>query len=300
MSRGARRLRTWAGRIGLFLVSLELCLRFVPLPSWWEAGVWRGNILTDRAWVQVMRLLRGPYNHKGYRDHPREAGPEPMLVAMGDSRVYGHYVSPAQAFPQVMDATTDWEVANLGMPGASVVEANDFIVEDALELEPEAAVLLYDVNSSLIGLMSREEGGARGDWGLQLARSSALLRWLELGLRAAFVERHPVMSVERYEELLVQLLDRLAEGGVTRRVVLVGWTELDNYPGLYTQDRYEQFRAASRDAAHRAGARTVEMEALFSRVPHEKAFVGHERMHLTPWGHEELARALARALGPPP
>ena len=96
------------GRIGLFLVSLELCLRFAPLPSWWEAGVWRGNILTDRAWVQVMRVLRGPYNHKGYRDAHREAGPGPLIVAMGDSRVYGHYVSPAQAFPQVMDATTDW------------------------------------------------------------------------------------------------------------------------------------------------------------------------------------------------
>lgn len=300
MSRSARRLRTWLGRIGLVLVGLELSLRFVPLPSWWEAGVWRGNILSDRAWVQVLRIVQGRFNRKGYRDTDREAGPGPMLVAMGDSRVYGHYVDPSQAFPQVMDATTEWEVANLGRPGASVVEANDFIVDDALELEPDAAVLLYDVNSSLIGLMSREEGGSRGDWGLQFARSSALLRWLELGLRAALVERHPVMSVERYEALLVRLLERLEAGGVTRRVVLVGWTELDTYPGLYTKERYERFRVASRAAAEQAGAHTVEMEALFSEVPQDKAFVGPERMHLTPWGHEQLARALDGALGPPP
>lgn len=300
MSRTARRWRTWAGRAALLILSLELSLRFVPLPNWWEAGVWRGNILADRAWVQVLRVWRGTYNRKGYRDAERTAGPEPLLVALGDSRVYGHYVQPAQAFPQVLGATTAWEVANLGLPGASVVEAHDFIVDDALALRPSAAVLMYDVNSSLYGLMSREAGGRRDAWGLQLARSSALLRWVELGLRAAMVERHPVMPVERYEDLLVSLLDRLEQGGVSRRIVLVGWTELEDYPGLYTQERYERFRAASRAAARRAGVETLEMEDLFGGVPQEQAFVGRERMHLTPWGHTLLAEALAERIGSPP
>lgn len=292
---------TWLGRLALLLLGLELALWIPQVPPWWEAGIWSGNLLSDRLLVKVNHWTTGEFNSQGYRDREwTTPGRLPRLVALGDSRVFGHYVAPVEAFPQVIGRWNQWDVANLGLPGASVVEAHDFILEDALALQPQAAIVCYDINSSLYGVMSREDAGSRHDWGVQLARSSALVRWVELGLRAALVERHPVMSVADYRASLADLLDQLKAGGARQRVVLVGWTELENYPTLFTRDRYERFRQASRDAAADSGAPVVEMEAVFRGVDPDHVFIGHERMHLTPWANERLAGALSRALGPPP
>ena len=293
--------RTWLGRGLLLWLGLEIALRIPLLPPWWEAGIWSGNILSDRAWVQISSLTSHEHNAQGYRDREWVTpAPRPRLVAMGDSRVFGHYVEQVEAFPAVLHRTSGWDVANLGLPGASVVESFDFILDDALALRPQAALVCYDINSSLYGVMSRESAGGRDDWGVQLARSSALVRWVELGLRAALVDRHPVMTVDHYQALLEQLLGRLRDGGAERRIVLVGWTELENYPTLFTRDRYERFRQASRAAAAADGAQVVEMESVFRGVDTQYVFVGHERMHLSPWANARLAEAIQRALGPPP
>lgn len=308
MSRRRARTRpgwqTWLGRGLLLWLGLEVGLRIPMLPPWWEAGIWSGNILSDRLSVKLKTLTSpggGVHNPQGYRDRAwTTPAARPRLVAMGDSRVFGHYVQPHEAFPQVLHRSSGWDVANLGLPGASVVEALDFILDDALALRPQAALVCYDINSSLYGVMSREAAGGRDDWGVQLARSSALVRWLELGLRAALVARHPVMPVDRYQLLLERLLERLEQGGAERRIVVVGWTELENYPTLFTRDRYERFRQASRDAAAADGATVVEMEAVFAGVDTDSVFLGEERMHLSPWANGRMAEAIQRALGPPP
>ena len=54
---------------------------------------------------------------------------------------------------------TGWEVLNMGMPGASIYEADDFILSDALDYGPEVAILCYDINSSLYSIMTRDQGG---------------------------------------------------------------------------------------------------------------------------------------------
>ena len=294
------------GRLALLLVGLEIALRIPPLPAWWEAGIWSGNIWSDRVWAWLISRGHPDTDARGYRHLDwSPPGTRPRVVVMGDSRVYGHYVDATEAFPHVMTLEAKrydggWEAVNLGLPGASVVEALDFIADDALGLEPVAAILCYDVNSSLYGVMSREDAGGRDDWPVQLLRSSAILRWTELGLRAALVERHPVMPVQSYEDQMVALMEKLEAGGVEHQVVLVGWTQLRDYPTLFTGKRYAEFRQASRDAAWRAGAGVIEMERVFATWDPDEVFIGHERMHLSPAAHRALAEAALRALGDPP
>ena len=166
------------GRRFLFsFVVLELLLILVPIPPSFEAGVWHGNSYRDQQWLRSQK----DHNHLGYRDVEwKQSSLKPRVVVLGDSRFYGQYVERRQTFTALMDKRTNWEVLNFGLPGASIYEADDFIIDDALEYGPQKAILCYDINSSLYSIMTRAQGGSRSDRSKNLARSSLVFRWLEL------------------------------------------------------------------------------------------------------------------------
>jgi lysophospholipase L1-like esterase len=299
--RSPRRRAAFAfGAAALAFLLLEVGLRLVPLPGWWEAGIFDANILSQRLAHRVEMALEHGWNSEGYRDRPwTGADPRPRLALLGDSRIFGQYVPPPQNFGAVIDATSGWATMNFGIPGATTTEALDFIVADAARHRPAAALVCFDINASLLSFFPKGASGSRDDLALQAARSSAVYRWLELTFYAATRPRGPVMSVQTYKDELAEVLRRLARAGASRQIVLVGWTPLQDFEGLYTAARYDRFRQASRDVAAASGARVLELQEVVAGRTTAEAFVGAETIHLSVAGHRLLADAVLRTLGAP-
>jgi len=285
----------------LVFVVLELGLRLPALPSWWEAGIYNGNLLSERVALLVESARNEHLNWSGYRgaEWVPERDPRPRLALLGDSRVFGLYVESEQTFASLLDRTTAWSAYNFGIPGASSYEAVDFVVEDVIDQSPDAAVVCYDINSSLLSYFDKKDSGRRGDYSIQFLRSFATFRWAELGWKVTTGDREPVMSVQDYRDDLSQLLRRLKEAGAERQVVFVGWTPLRDFEGLYTGERYELFRQASREVAQREGAQIVEMEEVLRGHSPDEVLTGMETIHLSVRGHRLVADALASVLGAP-
>ena len=280
------------GRLLLFAIPLELLLPLVPIPPAFEAGVWHGNSYRDRYWTET----KVDHNALGYRDVDWEQSSlKPRIAFLGDSRFYGQYVDSNQTFSAIVQRKSSWETLNFGLPGASVYEANDFILRDALEYGPQKVVLCYDVNSSLFSIMSRAQGGSRYDVWRNLLRSSLIFRWLELGYYAVFQDVKPVMSLETYEETLETMILRLQRSGVDV-VLVIGWTELQDFPQLYTQERYDLFRQKGRDVAKKHKLPVIEIEEILQGQDLDTIFVGMEKMHFSKTGHRFFAEHLMTAL----
>ena len=130
--------------------SLEFVLSFVSIPAKFEAGVWYGNSYRERILLQI--LPSAPkLNTLGYRDGEWTLSKSSKRVAMlGDSRFYGKYVPKVYTFSQHI--SRDWESLNFGLTGASIYEATDFILDDALAYQPDVIVLCYDINLACIVL----------------------------------------------------------------------------------------------------------------------------------------------------
>ena len=143
--------------------------------------------------------------------------------------------------------------------------------------------------------MSRAQGGSRSDIWRNVLRSSLIFRWLELGYYAVFQDIQPVMSLETYEELLEKMILRLQRSGVDV-VLVIGWTELQDFPQLYTQERYDLFRQRGRDVAKKHKLLVIEIEDILHGQEMDKIFVGMEKMHFSKKGHQFFAEYLITAL----
>src|SRR5262245_27928479 len=83
---------------------------------------WDGEFFTARGWSPA-----GDFNSDGLRDRERAAGKLPgthRVICLGDSTTYGFHLSPAQAYPQVLQKLLDArgagiEVFNVALPGWS-------------------------------------------------------------------------------------------------------------------------------------------------------------------------------------
>ena len=194
-----------------------------------------------------------------------------------------------------MDKRTNWEVLNFGLPGASIYEADDFIIDDALEYGPQKAILCYDINSSLYSIMTRAQGGSRSDRSKNLARSSLVFRWLELLFFSGFQGSQPVLSLDNYDLLLQKSIHRLRDAGV-EVVLVIGWAGLADFPNLYSKQRYEQFRERSRLVAKKMEVTSVETASIFKESESDLIFTGMEQMHFSKKGHERFATTLIKVL----
>jgi hypothetical protein len=289
----------WLARILLFLVPLELLLTFIPIPQQFEAGVWHVNSYRDRIVLQSKELVHKKYERyplRGYRTTELKSnGLHPKMVVLGDSRFYGQYVSGAATFSAYLNQNTDWDILNLGLPGTSIYEANDFILDDAIDFGPEVALLCYDINSSLSSVMTRSQGGSRSDVSLNILRSSMVYRWLELSWYALTQHSVPVMSLEEYKEELTSGISRLQSSGVDV-VLVLGWGMHKDYPGLYTRSRYDLFREASRVVAKELDTMLLDVEEIMEGQDSSVMFVGEERIHFSTDGHIFFAKHLMHRL----
>ena len=290
----------WMARIGLFLCTTEILLSFVSILANFEAGVWHGNSYRDQLSLQSKMWYQGiqeRYPLRGYRyEKSIQSSLNPKIVVLGDSRFYGQYVQPNETFSVFVSTQTDWDVLNLGLPGASMYEANDFILDDAIDYGPQFAILCYDINSSLMSVMTRQQGGSRFDIMRNILRSSMIFRWAELSWYAVSQGSLPVMSVDVYKEELRKGITTLSYAGI-EVVVVIGWGMLQDYPDLYTQDRYNEFREASRIVATEMGVEIVEVEELMEGQDTSVMFVGEERIHFSTKGHALFGNHLIDTLG---
>lgn len=290
----------WTTRVSLFICMMEFLLSFVPIPATFEAGVWHGNSYRDQLSLKSKMWYQGikeRYPLRGYRyERSIQNSLRPTIVVLGDSRFYGQYVETNETFSAFVSAHTDWDVLNLGLPGASIYEANDFILDDAVDYGPQFAILCYDINSSLMSVMTRAQGGSRFDIARNVLRSSMIFRWTELSWYALSQGSLPVMSVEIYKEEIKKGITKLEHAGIDV-VVVIGWGMLKDYPGLYTKERYNEFRDASRIVAQELGVEIVEVEEVMKNQETSVMFVGEEQIHFSKKGHAIFGNHLIDILG---
>lgn len=290
----------WTARIVLFICTMEFFLSFVPIPAKFEAGVWHGNSYRDQFSLQSKMWYQGikeRYPLRGYRyEESIQSSLNPKIVVLGDSRFYGQYVETDETFSAFVSKETNWDVLNLGLPGASIYEANDFILDDAIDYGPQFAILCYDINSSLMSVMTREQGGSRFDVTRNILRSSMIYRWLELSWYSVSQGSVHVMSVDAYKEEMKRGITKLEYAGIDV-VVVIGWGMLSDYPELYTQERYNIFRDASRIVAKEQGVEIVEVEDLMKDQDTSVMFVGEEQIHFSTKGHALFGNHLIEILG---
>ncbi len=285
----------------LGLLMLETGLRLVDPPMAWSAGAFDGHRLDIRAWKWWDNQRGGEFNPQGYRDTDWAAlSSAKRAVFVGDSRVYGLYLDPEQTISARFTAQAPgWVGLNMGEVGMTPVELVDGLQEEITALSPQLVVLSVDINPSVLALASRRDFSRRSDALAHLLRSVAILRHLELGVRAAWAQgaRQRVQSIDEYTADMQETLAHLSASGSVRPVVLVGWTPMPAIDGLWDPVTYDAYRAASRLAAVESGADVIEVEAVLSGMRASDAFVG-SGLHYSAQASDKIAAAVWALVSP--
>ena len=283
----------WLLRPILSFAILEIGLSFVPLPDWWETAIFSDYLYSTRILKQID--LANEYNSLGYRDTEWRTA-EKSIAFIGDSRTHGLFVAREQTYSEQVEQWSGWQGMNLGIPGATPFEALDSMVPDVLPYKPFAAVVCLDINSSLMSYIPRAKASRRSDIASNLLRSFSTWMLVEGAWHSLFSERAPVMTLDDYGAQLDLIFQTLTEAGVSQNILVVGWTPLQDYPGLYTQELYDQYREKSREVARRRQIPIIEYTQELEGLPLEDAFVGEHAIHLSPRGHQKMAQAILRVL----
>lgn len=283
----------WILRPVLSIAILEFGLSFVPIPDWWETAVFNDYLYSNR--IQKMIFSTHEFNSLGYRDTEWQAD-EQSILFLGDSRTYGLFVSREETYADQVEHMSDWQGINLGVPGATTFEALDSMVPDGIQYNASAAVVCLDLNSSLISYLPRSKANKRSDIFGNFVRSFSTWMIMESAWHSMFSERAPIIPLEEYGEQLDLIFERLTASGVSKNILIVGWTPLEDYPDLYTQETYNQYREKSREIARKRNIPIIEFTTELKDLSLEQAFVGEHQIHLSPTGHEHIARAVLRVL----
>ncbi len=298
------------GHLGLFrvlsliaaLLVLEVGLSFIDPPKTWRAGSFDGHRLSLRAWKWIDHQMDGEFNRYGYRDidwAPSDSAPRAAFL--GDSRIFGLHVDATETISARLGAhASPWQGMNFGLMGTTPVEILDYMAADVNGFAPDAVIICADINSSVLGLDTRRNFSRRNHAMTNLLRSSSILRWGDLSWRAlrAGGKRVLVQELETYRSDLAASLQRFAQAGVRQRVVMVGWTPMPGFDGIWDPDVYDRYREASREAAEQAGAEVIEVEEVLLGMNKKDAFVGIG-LHFSPLANDRIAQQVARVLLPP-
>ena len=290
-----QKIMIWLGRFLLLFIPLELGLSFLEIPPKYEAGVWYGNSYRERLALQTWPMSQD-FNRLGYRDFDWDLEKKTKRVAvLGDSRYYGKYVSREDTYSSHKTKKSTWESINFGLPGASMYEATDFILDEALQYEPDVVVLCYDINSSLYSVMTREQGGSHHDKLQNTLRSSLVYTWLERFWYASHQDIQPIMTLDEYSEMLIAVLQKCKRHNI-EVILVVGWAFLDDFPELYSKERYRTFQEASKKVGLQQNVRVIDMNAILASQDTEKMLTGMEQMHLSEHGHRFMSSLLLDVL----
>ena len=283
----------WILRPILSIALLELGLSFVPIPDWWETAIFNDYLYSTR--INKMFSSELEYNSLGYRDTEWQADQKSILF-LGDSRTYGLFVPREQTYATQVEFMSGWQGLNAGVPGATTFEAIDSMMPDGLPYKPSASVVCLDLNSSLISYVPRSKASKRSDVFGNFVRSFSTWMMLEGAWHSVFSERAPIIPLEEYGQQLDTIFETLTNAGVTQNVLLVGWTPLEDYPNLYTQEIYNQYREKSREVARRRNIPIIEFTTELKGLSLEQAFVGEHQIHLSAIGHRRIASSILRVL----
>ena len=283
----------WLIRPIMSLAILELGLSFVPVPDWWEAGVFYEYLYSSR--VQRALFDAQEHNPLGYRDDPWSMDGK-KIAFLGDSRTYGLFVSQPHTYSEQVELLSDWEGMNLGLPGATSFEGLDSMVPDALQFNPKAAVICLDINSSLMSYVQRNSASGRNAILSNLLRSSSTWMFIEGGWHSLFSERAPVIPLDEYKRQLTNIFETLSANGVEQNILLVGWTPLQDYPNLFTQQEYDRYREASREVARSKSIPILEFRDVLRDLTIEQAYIGEHQIHLSEIAHQRIAKAVVGVL----
>ncbi|MEC7985222.1 MAG: GDSL-type esterase/lipase family protein [Myxococcota bacterium] len=277
----------------LSLLILEVGLSFVPMPDWWEAGIFIEYLYSTR--IQKRLLQSHEHNRLGYRDSEWTVGGK-KVAFFGDSRTYGLFVHQSQTYAEQIEIMSNWEGMNVGLPGATTFEALDSLVPDALPYQPQASVVCLDLNSSLLSYVTRDKSGGRNAFTRNLLRSSSIWMFAEGGWHSLYSDRVPVIPLDKYKRQLHQIFNILEENDVRKNILLVGYTPLEDYPNLYTQQEYDRYREASRTVARARSVPIIEFTKELGDLSLNEAYIGEHQIHLTETGHQRIASAVLRIL----
>ena len=103
---------------------------------------------------------------------------------------------------------------NFGLAGASIYEAFDFVIDDAIEYQPDVIFMCYDINSSLYSVMTREQGGSRHNVTQNILRSSLVYTWLERFWYVSFQDVQPIMSIDDYAFMLNDVIRKSKDNNI--------------------------------------------------------------------------------------
>lgn len=207
-------------------------------------------------------------NALGFRGGPHPGG---GVACLGDSTTFGWGVAEEEAWPARLAALRGGAVLNAGVPGYSTFQG-EALLPGVLAQRPEVVVLAYLVRDAEPGPVP--DAARRRAPPLQLYRALAALRARPAAARAGGVPRVPVEVFARSYRAMIAAV----RGQGARPVVLV-------FPMLEPPAPWV--------GALRALA--GEVEVIEPSLPAED-FFPRDRLHLTPAGHERLARAVAEAL----
>jgi hypothetical protein len=278
------------------LLLLECGLRTADLPMSWTAGTFDGHRMSLRLWKWWDHRRGGEFNRYGFRDvdWPLQAHAQ-RVAFVGDSRIYGLYLDSDQTISARYPAHAEgWSGMNFGLVGMTPVELVDGLLDEVIRFSPQAVVLHVDINPSVLGLASRRDFSRREYTVRNLLRSSAVLRWAELGVRAAWAggDRVRVQDLDAYESDMYDALAQLQTAGVPRAVVLIGWTPMQAIEGLWDPATYDAYRDRSRVAAAAQGAEVIEVSTVLAGMDPGQAFVG-PGLHYSAQASDRIAAAVA-------
>jgi hypothetical protein len=324
-----RNRRQFTFALVLALLVLEIGARIAP-HTWWETGLFGDHWLDARIIRSIARSTPieggsasssalqdnqvdpGPmgllgehrYNREGYRGSNWEqhnSDTSTRVALLGDSRIFGLYVDVDETLSATLSEHDDLEALNFGVTGAGTFEALDYIVEDALQTQPDVAILLFDINPSVLSLSPASEWSRRSSVA-QVLRGSALLRRGEMLLLHALhgrEGREPSVPEDEYLNQYRAIIDALLSGGTSRVIVLVGATILEDRAGVFEGHRYDRYRSLARQAAREAQVEAIEVEPLLAEMKPNEAYRGIG-IHWSPEAIKRIASAISRQLSQPP
>ena len=265
-------------------------------------------------------------NELGFRGNETTiAKPEGQrrIIAVGDSSVYGHGVSDADTFSQVLDdrLPDDIEVLNLGAPGYSTEQTLNLMEMRGWRLQPDLVIVAnlwsdnnFDsfVDKQLISDRSALPAPWVGPVSTVLHRS-ALYRWLDWNIRlksrAEAVQKvgwmlgKPPSGMDRrvnvndYAQNL-QLLAQTAKKNNSEVIFLGLANSVDLGAETSGAIAWPLYREVMQEVAKQSGCLYVDVKAHFaeSELPWEQLFL--DEMHPSITGHDLIASLLVQELNP--
>jgi len=247
---------------------------------------------------------------------PGPKGDAQRIVCLGDSCTYGLGVRIEEAWPNLLDAESAFDVVNAGVPGYTTYQAVRQWETLVASLEPDVVVIEFG-NNDLAPWPSVEGGEwvyatdrersrhvafhAAPPFGSRLIQWLAGLVWLPRPERhaatapvAVRIASRPRVPPDEFRENLAYLATRAP------RAVLLVWPQRVQIEGrqapAVVQHRLREYQAAIREVAESGDHTLIDVVDLFERsgLPASALYV--DEVHASPRGCRIVADAVAEAL----